>query len=80
MIKIVIKDTGVGIQNKDKEKIFQKFYRTEDATNMRSDGSGLGLFVSKSYIDAWGGRIYFKSHHKRGTTFYIYLPFQPKKV
>ena len=71
---ITVKDTGVGINDKDKEKIFEKYY-TKD-----KDGSGIGLNFAKTVIESLGGKITFDSIPDKGTVFYIFLPKINKKI
>lgn len=78
-IKIIIEDTGIGIPKKDQDKLFSKFFRAVNAISSATDGSGLGLFVVKSYIESWGGSVSFKSEEGKGTTFVIILPLKPKQ-
>lgn len=66
-IYFIIKDTGVGISEEDVKKIFDKFYQ---ASNSR-EGTGLGLTITKSIIDALGGEIDVESELYSGTTFKI---------
>jgi signal transduction histidine kinase len=73
-IEIRITDTGIGIAPKDREHLFEKFYRNEDATKMFTDGSGLGLFIVKKVIDAHGGTITLASEKGKGSTFSISIP------
>ncbi len=73
-IKIMIEDTGIGIPEKEKEKLFQKFYRGEKAIGLQPNGSGLGLYITKNIISQHGGSIRVDSIEKRGTTFTITLP------
>ncbi|MEK7131065.1 MAG: ATP-binding protein [Patescibacteria group bacterium] len=69
---VKIKDTGVGIPEKDKPKIFGKFERASNAVDMYTDGSGLGLFISKEIIGAHNGaNISFNSKEGEGTEFVI---------
>lgn len=70
------KDTGIGIPEKDKKKIFTKFYRSEKAIVLATGGSGLGLFISKAIIEKSGGKIWFKSREGKGSTFYFSLPIK----
>lgn len=54
-MEIKISDTGIGIPKQDLTKLFSKFYRASNASQSQTDGSGLGLFVVKKYIEDWGG-------------------------
>lgn len=74
-LKINVKDTGAGIYGEDKEKIFQKFSRGEKATDLRPDGSGLGLFIAKKIVGGNGGDMtYYSAGKNKGTTFSFTLP------
>lgn len=73
-IKVSVKDNGIGIPEKQKSGIFNKFFRAENALKARTDGSGLGLFVSKSIVEKHGGQIGFESTEGVGTTFYFTIP------
>jgi signal transduction histidine kinase len=70
-----IKDTGIGISNTDQKKLFAKFFRTRKGALNNPEGSGLGLWVAKSYVDSWGGRISLQSQEGVGSTFSLALPF-----
>ena len=78
MVAIAITDTGIGISSKDQQKLFTKFFRTEKAINTNTEGSGLGLYVVKSYVESWGGKITLKSTEGKGTTFFLELPIKMK--
>lgn len=77
-IRISFIDSGIGIPNTDVHKITNKFFRASNAIRSETEGSGLGLFVVKSYIESWGGRLEFSSQEGAGSTFIIYLPMNPK--
>lgn len=66
-------DTGVGIPKKEQHKVFQKFFRASNTTQLER-GTGLGLYISKLLIELSGGRVWFRSEEKKGTTFYLQLP------
>jgi signal transduction histidine kinase len=74
-IKISVKDQGIGLDEKEKENIFKLFYRGEKATSMHPNGSGLGLFIVKNYVEAHRGKIEVKSEGRgKGSTFIVTLP------
>ncbi|MFA6410671.1 MAG: HAMP domain-containing sensor histidine kinase [Candidatus Buchananbacteria bacterium] len=74
-LKINIKDTGSGISKQDQKKLFQKFSRLKNATDLRPDGSGLGLFIAKKIIQGNDGEITcFSEGADKGSTFSFTLP------
>lgn len=73
-VYLAIKDNGVGIPEKDKKYIFQKFFRSENALRYQTEGSGLGLYIAKSFIEKSGGKIGFTSQEGKGSTFWLILP------
>jgi signal transduction histidine kinase len=74
-IKISVKDQGIGLDERDKENLFKLFYRGEKATFMHPNGSGLGLFIVKNYVEAHRGKIEAKSEGRgKGSTFIVSLP------
>ena len=73
-VQISVHDTGIGINNKDKDSIFKKFFRAENAVEKDTIGSGLGLFTTKNIIEKHNGKIWFENNEKEGTTFSITLP------
>lgn len=73
-IKVSVKDTGVGIPKDQQVRVFNKFFRGANVMRMETEGSGLGLFITKNIIEAHGGKIWFKSDERKGTTFCFTLP------
>jgi PAS domain S-box-containing protein len=73
-IIIEIKDTGIGIPEEQKIKIFQKLFRAENAVKERPEGNGLELYITKGMVDALSGKIWFESEKEKGTTFFVALP------
>ena len=73
-IELSVKDSGIGIPAGQQERIFTKFYRAIKAVKMETEGTGLGLYITKNIIEAHGGKIWFESEEGRGSTFYFTLP------
>ena len=69
-----IRDNGVGIPKEEQKYIFQKFFRSENALRYQTQGSGLGLYISKAIIEKSEGKIGFKSQKGIGSTFWFTLP------
>ncbi|RLC38804.1 hypothetical protein DRH27_01405 [Candidatus Falkowbacteria bacterium] len=78
-LKVRIKDNGVGIPEKDKTKLFSKFFRAENVMRMQTEGSGLGLFIAKNIVKKHGGEISVESKEGRGTEFVFTLPLRKQK-
>ena len=74
-VAIVVSDSGMGIPDADKSKIFTKFFRAENAKVSVSDGTGLGLYIVKAFVESAGGSISFKSS-SHGTVFTVLLPIK----
>lgn len=73
-IYIDVKDNGVGISDEKKEVIFERFYRIDDARNTKINGHGLGLSISKNFVESLGGKIKLKSKPGKGSTFSVIFP------
>jgi len=68
---LYVKDTGIGIPDEHKDKIFNRYYQV----NLNTEGTGLGLTISQSLTKLLDGKIYFDSRLNEGSTFYVELPF-----
>lgn len=78
MVVVAVKDNGLGISPEDQKKLFQKFYRANDATAREmAPGTGLGLHIVKNLVELQGGHIWFESEFRHGSTFYVALPVAP---
>lgn len=73
-IKIVIQDSGIGIPKSQKDRLFSKFFRADNATAVQTSGTGLGLYMVKKIIDRHGGKIVVDSVEGKGTAFIITIP------
>ena len=73
-VEFLIKDTGIGIPKDQQKRVFTKFFRAANVMRMETEGTGLGLFVTKNIIEAHGGKILFESEEGKGTTFYFTIP------
>ncbi len=78
VLKVKIKDNGVGIPEKDQEKLFLKFFRASNVVRLQTEGTGLGLFIAKNIIDKHNGKIWMKSEEGKGTTACFSLPLKGK--
>ena len=77
-----IEDNGIGITSEDQKRLFTKFFRADNARKVQSNGSGLGLYVVKMIVEAWGGKIWLTSKAGSGTTFFVTIPqggMKPRK-
>ena len=77
---ISVKDSGIGIPKKVQPRIFQKFFRADNAQKKEVEGNGLGLYLAKTVIEGAGGKIWFESTEGKGTTFFISLPKKGMKI
>ncbi len=73
-ILCTIVDSGVGIPKQQQRQVFSKFFRGSNVLQIEATGTGLGLYITKAFIEASGGRIWFKSQEGKDTTFYFTLP------
>jgi signal transduction histidine kinase len=74
VVHIWVKDNGIGISVEDQAKIFQRFFRSDDSKAREVPGTGLGLNITKSLVEMQGGRIWFESEFRVGTTFHFTIP------
>ena len=73
-IIIKIKDEGVGIKKEDSDKLFKKFSRIENHLTSKTQGNGLGLYITKQLVENMNGSITFESEENKGTTFIVSFP------
>ncbi|MGZ2370822.1 PAS domain-containing hybrid sensor histidine kinase/response regulator [Ancylomarina sp. YFZ004] len=78
-LEFYVKDTGIGIHEERLEAIFKRFIQADIVDKMALQGAGLGLSITKSYIEMLGGTIWVESEEGYGSTFYFTLPYQSEK-
>jgi len=74
VVHLWVKDSGIGIGPEDQQMIFQKFFRSDDSKAREAPGTGLGLNITKSLVEMQGGKIWFESEFRKGTTFHFTVP------
>jgi PAS domain S-box-containing protein len=77
--EITVSDTGVGMTDKETERLFQPFVQADASTTRRYGGTGLGLSISKQLVEIMGGTIDVLSRHGFGSSFTVKLPFEPAR-
>jgi len=85
IIEFYVKDTGIGITFEQKETIFERFRQGNESLDRNYEGAGLGLYISKSYIEMLGGKIWVESdvsiyRGNSGSIFYFTIPYNPEAV
>ena len=77
-LEFFVKDTGIGIPNDRQQAIFDRFVQADIEDTRAFEGSGLGLSISKAYVEMLGGRIWVESEEDVGSQFYFTIPYNPK--
>jgi CheY-like chemotaxis protein len=75
-LEFYVKDTGIGIPVHRQVAIFDRFVQADIADTQARQGAGLGLSISKAYVEMLGGKIWVQSEEGKGSTFYFTLPFE----
>jgi two-component system, OmpR family, sensor histidine kinase SenX3 len=77
--EISVTDEGIGIPERDRERIFERFYRVDPARSRATGGTGLGLAIVKHVTAAHGGNVTVWSQEGAGSTFTLRLPLRPRR-
>lgn len=75
MLQFYVEDTGIGIQPEYHQTIFDRFHRVDSYLASKYGGMGLGLSITKAYVELMGGKIWLNSQPGNGTTFYFTIPY-----
>lgn len=75
-IEFKVEDTGIGINENNIKRVFDRFYKVEEDKTKVFRGAGLGLAISKRLVELMGGKIWAKSVHGKGSVFYFTIPHQ----
>ncbi len=73
-VHVSVADTGIGIRDSDLDRLFEPFHRVDSPLTRAAGGTGLGLTISKRFVELHGGRIWAESRENHGSTFHFTLP------
>jgi two-component system phosphate regulon sensor histidine kinase PhoR len=76
-IELSVADTGIGIPEEDRPRVFERFYRVDKARSRELGGTGLGLAIVKHIIEGHGGQVWVEANHPHGSRFVVRLPLTP---
>jgi signal transduction histidine kinase len=79
-VRIIVSDTGIGIAEEDRERIFNRFFRVDKARSREQGGSGLGLSICKWIVEAHQGEIKVESELGKGSSFIVRLPLSSPRL
>jgi CheY-like chemotaxis protein len=78
-IEFYVKDTGIGIPKDRQQAIFERFIQADIEDKMARQGAGLGLSISRAYVNMLGGKIWLESEKGKGSAFYFTLPYNTER-
>ena len=77
-IRISVSDTGIGIKPEDQERVFAEFQQIDSKTSRAYEGTGLGLPLTRRFVEMHGGKLWVESEFGKGSTFTFTIPLKPK--
>jgi len=75
-IELTVSDTGIGIPEQDRPRVFERFYRVDKARSRELGGTGLGLAIVKHIVEGHGGQVWVEANHPHGSKFVVRLPIR----
>jgi Signal transduction histidine kinase len=78
MIDLSVADTGIGIPEPDRPRVFERFYRVDKARSRELGGTGLGLAIVKHLVEGLSGQVWVEAAHPHGSRFVVRLPVSSK--
>lgn len=79
-VLLSVKDFGIGIPKSEQAQIFDKYYRTKSVQKKRSEGLGLGLYITNQIVEHHNGKIWVESQLGKGSEFFVSLPVNPQQL
>ncbi len=79
-VEVAITDQGIGMTEEELDQLFTRFYRAKNDTTTKIAGTGLGLYLTKYFVEAHGGSVVVESEVGKGSTFRIRLPIEEKEM
>ena len=79
-LEFFIKDTGIGIVKEKQKAVFERFIQADLTLSKKFEGAGLGLSITKAYVEMLGGKIWVESEEGKGSQFYFTIPYNPPDV
>ena len=79
-VRISVSDTGIGIKPEDQERVFAEFRQIDSKTSRAYEGTGLGLPLTRKFVEMHGGKLWVESEFGKGSTFTFTIPLKPARI